>query len=30
MSHEKKSVILIGAGARGQTYADYISRHPDE
>lgn len=26
----KKSVILIGAGMRGQTYTNYIARHSDE
>ncbi len=27
---EKKTVILVGAGLRGQTYTNYILRHPDE
>lgn len=30
MNTQKKTVILVGAGARGKTYTDYIARHADE
>ncbi len=30
MRTQKKTVILVGAGARGKTYTDYIARHSDE
>jgi predicted dehydrogenase len=27
---QKPSIIVVGAGGRGQTYSDYVRRHPEE